>query len=336
MSKSDVTARTEHEAVRKSVGYYDFTHKLLEVKGPDAKSFLDYIYNGAIGKAEVGGAKYSTMLNEDGIIIDDVIVFRIAEDTYWVSTLYIDELIAWLDEQKKDRDVEYSEITAVTTMYAVQGPKSKDVLNVFLAKPIDDLKYFWIEDNAIGDVPVKVARSGYTGELGYEVYCKPEDAKLMEEKLEEAGKEFNIRQITTTEVIIGSLPREKGFVLMSDVAGTNPLEAGFGWAIDWSKDFIGKEALLKVKEEGPKRALLGFTVEDDEAVIEPGAEVLVDGKVAGKVTVFTYGYTVEKNIGFVLVDVDKAKVGDKAEISGAEARITERMFYDPENKRIRG
>ena len=336
MTKSDVTARAEHEAVRSRVGYYDFTHKLLEVKGPGAKNFLDYIYAGAIGKAEVGAAKYSNMLNEDGAIIDDVIVFRIAEETYWVSTLYIDELVAWLDEHKKDENVEYNEITAVTTMYAVQGPKSKDVLNAILAKPVDNLKYFWIEDNAIGDVPVKVARSGYTGELGYEVYCKPEDANLVEEKLEEAGEEFNILQITTTNVIIGSLPREKGFVLMSDLAGINPLEAGFGWAIDWSKDFIGKEALLKVKEEGAKRALLGFTVENDEAVIEPGAEVLVDGKAAGKVTVFTYGYTVEKNIGFVLVDVDKAKVGDKAEINGFEARIAERIFYDPENKRLRG
>lgn len=335
MRKNDAAVRAEHEAIRNQVGYYDFTHKLLEVTGPEAGAFLDYIYDGAIGKAKVGQAKYSTMLDDDGIIIDDVIVFRVGEETYWISTLYIDELIAWLDAHKGEREVCYKEITGITTMYAVQGPESRNVLNAFLAKDIDALRYFWIEDNAIGDVPVKIARSGYTGELGYEVYVHPDSAQLVEEKLEECGAQYGIKKIVT-DVIITSLPREKGFVLMSDLAGTNPLEDGFGWTLDWDKDFIGKAALEKVRAEGAKRCLLGFTVDDDAAVIEPGADVVVDGAVAGKVTLFTYGYTVEKNIGFALVDVDKAKVGDAASIAGYDAVITERMFYDPENKRIRG
>ena len=335
LRKDDAAVRAEHEAIRNAVGYYDFTHKLLEVKGPDAQAFLDYIYDGGIGKAKIGAAKYTTMLNEDGIIIDDVIVFHIGEELYWVSTLYIEELIAWLDAHKAGYDVSYKEITGITTMYAVQGPNSRAVLDAFLAKPVDDLKYFFIEDNAIGDVPVKVARSGYTGELGYEIYVHPDHAALVEEKLEECGKPYGIMQIKT-DVIVTSLPREKGFVLMSDIGGTNPLEADFGWTLDWDKDFIGKEALLKVKENGAKRALLGFTVDDDAAVIEPGADVFVKGVPAGKVTMFTYGYTVEKNIGFALLDVDKASIGDAADIDGIPAVITARMFYDPENKRIRG
>ena len=335
MRKNNVEVRAEHEAIRNSVGYYDFTHKLLEVKGPDAKNFLDKMFIAGIGKAKVGVAKYTTMLNEDGIIIDDVIVFHIEEELYWVSTLYIDELIAWFDAHRCCENVEYKEITGITTMYAVQGPNSKAVLNAFLTDPVDNIKYFHIVDDFIGNTPVKIARSGYTGELGYEIYCHPDDAKLVESKLEECGKEFNIKQIST-DVIITSLPREKSFVLMSDLAGTNPLEDGFDWTIDWNKEFVGKAALLKVKEEGAKRALLGFTVDDDAAEVAVGAEVKVNGQVAGKVTMFTYGYTVEKNIGFALLDVDKAKVGDKADIGGVEAVITERMFYDPENKRIRG
>lgn len=335
MRKNNIDVRTEHETIRNKVGYYDFTHKLLEVKGADAKAFLDKMFIAGISKANVGVAKYTTMLNEDGIIIDDVIVFHIEEELYWVSTLYIDELIAWFDAHREGETVEYKEITGITTMYAVQGPYSKAVLNAFLKKPVDTLKYFNIEDNAIGDVAVKVARSGYTGELGYEIYCHPDNAKLVEEKLEETGKKYGIMQIKT-DVIITSLPREKGFVLMSDLAGTNPLEDGFGWTIDWNKEFIGKEALLKVKETGAKRALLGFTVDDDAAEVEVGAAVTVNGVEAGKVTMFTYGYTVEKNIGFALLDVDKAKVGDKAKIGDVAAVITERIFYDPENKRIRG
>lgn len=321
--------------IRNRVGYYDFTHKLLEVKGADACKFLNFIYDGAIGKAKVGQAKYTTMLNEDGIIIDDVIVFRVGEETYWVATLYSEELIAWLDAHKTTEAVQYREITGITTMYAVQGPESRNVLNAFLAKPVDALKYFWIEDNAIGEVPVKIARSGYTGELGYEIYVHPDHAKLVEEKLEACGKAYGIMQIKT-DVSITSLPREKGFVLMSDLAGTNPLEDGFGWTLDLNKEFIGKAATMKIKEKGAKRALLGFTVEDDAAEVAVGADVVVNGVVAGKVTMFTYGYTVEKNIGFALVELDKANVGSAAKIGDVDAVITERMFYDPENKRIRG
>lgn len=335
LRKNNAAVRAEHEAIRNHVGYYDFTHKLLEVTGADACTFLNHIYDGAIGKAKVGQAKYTTMLNEEGIIIDDVIVFRVAEETYWVSTLYIDELIAWLDAHKTTEAVSYREITGITTMYAVQGPQSRNVLNAFLANPVDALKYFWIEDNAIDGVPVKIARSGYTGELGYEIYVHPDHAKLVEEKLETCGKPYGIMQIKT-DVIVTSLPREKGFVLMSDLAGTNPLEDGFGWTLDLTKDFIGKAATMKIKEEGAKRALLGFTVEDDAAQVEVGADVVVNGAVAGKVTMFTYGYTVEKNIGFALVDLAKANVGDAAKIGDVDAVITERMFYDPENKRIRG
>ena len=135
---------------------------------------------------------------------------------------------------------------------------------------------------------------------------------------------------------ITSLPREKGFVLMSDLAGTNPLEDGFGWTLDLNKEFIGKAATVKIKDEGVKRALLGFTVEDDAAEVAVGSDIVVNGVAAGKVTMFTYGYTVEKNIGYALVELDKANVGSAARIGDVDAVITERMFYDPENKRIRG
>lgn len=339
MRKNEVLPRKEHEAVRNAAGYYDFTHKLLEVSGKDALKLLDRLFVAAISKAGVGEAKYTTMLNEEGIIIDDVIVFHIKESLYWVSTLYIDELIAWFDSHKKDDQVSYREITGITTMYAVQGPNSRAILNDFLTESIDSLKYFHIKDNSIGDIPVKIARSGYTGELGYEIYCRPGNSSLVEEKLEASGKAYGLTKITT-DVIVTSLPREKGFVLMSDLAGTNPLEDGFGWTIDWSKDFVGKEALLKVKGTGARRSLVGFIAEDDATEIQPGAIVKKNGEEAGIVTMFTYGFTVEKNIGFALISNDKATIGDTVNIicNGNEVPVTltERVFYDPQNARIRG
>lgn len=339
MRKNDTQARKEHEAIRNSVGFYDFTHQLLEVKGPDAQEFLNKIFVAALGKAEVGDAKYSTMLDEKGIIHDDVIIFRVEENTFWISTLYIKELIAWLDQHRENYDITYTDITEKTTMYAVQGPNSRKVLDDFLDKEVDNMKFFTIEDNKIDNVDVKVARSGYTGELGYEIYCRPEDKELVESKLRESGKEYGIEQITT-DVIVTSIPREKGYVLMSDLEGTNPLEVDFGWTIDWDTDFIGKEALEKVKEEGPKRKLLGFTVEDDSIQVEPGATVKKDDVEVGKVTMYTYGFTVEKNIGFALVDIDKANEKDQVLLvsngTEVEATLCDRVFYDPKNERVRG
>jgi aminomethyltransferase len=339
MKTDDGNMRKEHEAVRNSVGFYDFTHQLLEVKGAGATDFLSKMFVAPIAKASVGEAKYTTMLNEAGTIIDDVIVFRIADDTFWVSTLYIEDMMKWFDASKGSSPVAYKDITNRTTMYAVQGPNSKAVLNGFVGESVDSLKYFTIRDNTIDGVEVKIARSGYTGELGYEIYCAPEDKQLVEQELVASGKQYGIARVETN-VIVTSLPREKGYVLMSDLAGTNPLEVGFDWAVDWGKDFVGKAALAEVRAAGAKRSLLGFTVDDDMAQVEPGAVVKVNGEEAGRVTTFTYGYTVEKNIGFALVENAKARVGDKATIvwggKEVEAKLQDRVFYDSENMRVRG
>lgn len=335
MRKNDTNLRREHEAIRNEVGFYDFTHQLLEVRGKDAGSFLDKMFVNSIEKTKEGKAVYTTMLNEDGIIIDDVIVFHVKKGVYWISTLYINELIEWFDNYKADNRVRYKDITSENTMFAVQGPNSKRVLNDILKKKVDAMSFFSIKDNMIGDIPVKVARAGYTGELGYEIYCDPKFNDLVIKELLEKGEPYGIEQIET-DVILNSIPREKGFVLMSDLEGTNPLEVDFDWTVDWSTDFIGKDKLEKVKSQGPKHNLLGFTVEDDAAEIKAGDMVSINGEDIGKVTLFTYGYTVEKNIGFALVETSKAKVGDTVKINDIDASLTERVFYDVDGDRVMG
>lgn len=339
MRKNNVDLRNEHEGLRNRVGFYDFTHDLVEATGPSAADFLDRMFVNSMGKASPGDAIYTTMLNEEGIIIDDVIAFRLEAEKFWISTLYVEEMIKWFDAHSSGMDVEYKDITETTAMYAIQGPKSREVLNAFLGDSIDNLEDFTISDNKIDDVRVKVARCGFTGELGYEIYLAPEHKDLLETKLNESGQSFDIVEMKT-DVILSSLPTEKGYILMRDVAGTNPLEAGFGWSVDWSKDFVGKEALEKVKNEGATRSLVGFTVEDDTADIAEESEVKVAGKTAGKVTNFTYGFTVEKNIGYALIDNSVAKVGDKATIVSGdkeyEATLTDRVFYDVKDERRRG
>lgn len=332
MTKDALRVR-EHETIRNHVGFYDFTHQLLEVTGSDSGKFLDTMFVNTIQGADVGMGKYTTMLNEDGNIIDDVIVFRIEENKYWISTLYIDKMIKWFDEHKENMDIEYKDITDNLAMFAVQGPKSKEFLNSILEDNIDDMKYQEIRENKIDDTTIKIARSGFTGELGFEIYVDPSYSEFMEEKLCETGRKFEVDKITS-DVILSSLPMEKGYVLMSDLEGTNPLESGFEWSIHWDKDFVGKEALEKVKKEGAKRSLLGFTI-DDGLEINPNSKITIDGKEVGKVTNSTFGYTVGKTIGYALVDNSLANIGDKVLIDGHEATLVERIFYDSENERVR-
>lgn len=246
-------------------------------------------------------------------------------------------MIEWFDKFKNGFDVEYKNITDKLTMFAIQGPKSKELVNKIVDKDISDLKFFTIEDNSLGDLDLMVARAGFTGELGYELYVQSDKKDVLEEKIKEAGKEFDLVNITS-DVIIGSLPGEKGYVLMSDLEGANPLEVGYGWTVAWDSDFIGKEALLKAKEN-VTRDLFGFELLEDGQV-EPGDEVLLEGKKIGKVTKFTYGYTVEKFIGYCMIEKEAAVEGKKVEIKtkagSLEARLCDRVFYDKDNERVRG
>lgn len=333
---SDPDKKAQHDAVRNSVGWYLFTHQLMEVTGEDATAFLDMIYVGPIAKAKIGAAKYTTMLNEDGNIIDDVMVFRLEEHKYWVSTLYLEELEEWFDEKSEGYSVDYEDITDDIEMYAIQGPRSRDFLDTILESSIEEQRFFTIADNKIDGTSVKVARAGFTGELGYEVYIERDKAGLLEEKLTEHGGAFEAMRITEFQVMVLTLPSEKGYALMCDIGGANPLEVGFDFSIDWEKDFIGKPALEKVRTEGAQRQLLGFTVENDEAHIASrhkgaaGEAVLFEGEEIGRVTKYTYGFTVGTNIGYALVN-NEVGPGDTVFLNGNSAILTTRIWYDPEN-----
>ena len=337
--KDDKAARAQHEAVRNNVGWFRWTHDLLEVTGSDAAVFLDYIYVNSIAKLKVSRSKYTTMLNEEGKIIDDVIVMRIEEDLFWISTLYLPELVKWIEEKKGDYNITYKDLTYEMDMYAVQGPNSREMVNKTADSPVDDLKFFAIKDGSVGDVEVKFHRSGFTGELGYEIFCSRKDSAAVKRALEQAGAEMGAVNLDILEVYVRGLAGEKGYVLRQDLLGLNPLEADMGWAVDWSKDFIGKAALERVKEEGPSRQLVGLEIDTDSYNdIDQGELVKLYGIDVGYVTAVMYGYTIEKNIGYAVVDRKKAPVGSDINLGPnlVPAKIVNRIWYDPENKRPRG
>ena len=210
--REDTVARAQHQAVRENAGWYRWTHDLVEVKGTDALKFLDHLFVNNIAKADIGRTKYTTMLNEDGKIIDDTIVMHMGENLYWVSTLYAPQMIKWMDAHKGENDITYRDMTQDMDMYAVQGPKSPAVLNTLLSHPVDALKRFQVADNKIGDIPVIIHRSGFTGENGFEIYCDMNDSAAVKEAIRDTCEVHSAPELTILEVYVRSLPVEKGFL----------------------------------------------------------------------------------------------------------------------------
>ena len=331
--KYDDMKRSEHMAVRTSAGWYLWTHQLVEVTGPDAAAFLDRLFTKKISSLKIGRERYTTMLDEKGEIIDDVVIFRRGEEVFWVSTLFATYLLRWMNAQKEGYDMEFRQITSQYHMYAVQGPRSQEMLNLLLAEPVSSLKFFSFADNAVDGIPVIINRAGFTGEkLGYELYCAADQADVMEQKLAEAAKAVGGREVTEFQVMAWTLPTEAGFYYMRDLRHTNPFEVGLEKGIDWEKDFIGKEALAKVKESGPARRMVGFTLEESDFLIEsrhlggPGAAVKVDGEEIGRVAKLVYSYVKETNVGYIMAKAGSVKPGDHVDIHGYDAVICEPYF----------
>ena len=331
--KYDDMKRSEHMAVRQNVGWYLWTHQLIEVTGNDASAFLDLLFAKPIGTLKIGKERYTTMLDEQAEIIDDVVVFRLAENTFWISTLFAPYMLNWMNMHKGDFQVAYQDITEKYHMYAVQGPLAKDMLNKLVKNNIDEQKFFSIADNEINNIPVKINRAGFTGEKwGYEIYVPAEQADAMEEFLRTAGAEFNAKEVTEFQIMAWTLPTEAGFYYMRDLRHTNPLEVGLEKGIDWEKDFIGKEALLKIKETGPQREMLGFTIDEADIFIKgrhyggPGEAVYVNDEEIGRVYKIVYSYVLEKNIGYILAKKGVLNIGDHIDIHGHEAVIVDKPF----------
>ena len=335
--KNDEWKRSEHMAVRKTVGYYLFTHQLMEVTGEQAAAFLDYVFPNNIANLAVGRDRYTTMLNEDGEIIDDVVVMRLDEDRYWVSTLYGTKADDWFYFHSEGYDVETYEITEDWHMFAVQGPKSKEVLNNILSNGVDDLKFFQNRTDEINGIEVIVNRAGFTGEkFGYEIYCASDLADDIQDAIDTAVKAAGGKEITEFQVFAWTLPTEAGFYYMRDLAHTNPFEVGLEKNVNWDKDFIGKEALLKIKENGPEREMLGFEVIDENENFYirakqyggPGEPIFIDGEEEeiGRVSKMVYSYVKDVNNGYILVKKDKLHIGDRFKIHGYDCIVTEKNW----------
>jgi glycine cleavage system aminomethyltransferase T len=313
--REDEVARAESAAVRTNAGWFRWTHDLVELAGADAERFLEWVLVNRVAGLPVGQGRYTTMLDEDGGIIDDLVVMHKDEATWWLSTLYGPHMCAWFDAHREGFDIEYADRTQDFDMYAVQGPNSASIMNKVLADPVDGLKRFQLLETTLDGKQVTVDRGGFTGELGYEVYCTREDSEAVAAAIAAAAEQAGAPRLTTLEVYVRSLPMEKGLALRQDYKGLSPFEANLGWSVHMDKDFIGKQALEAAQEEGPARAFVGLEIERESYEDICQNEIIRKrGVPVGVCRQMIYGYTVDKNIGFGIVDAKKVPLGTQVTI----------------------
>lgn len=310
----------EHKAVRKSVGVFDVTHMgEFDIEGPDALSFVQKITINDASKLSVGKVQYSAMCYYDGGIVDDLLVYRLGENHFMfvVNAANIEKDFNWCRENVQNYNVDLRNISDEIHLLAVQGPNSLKTLQKITDVNLESLQYYTFTYGKLADVEMTISRTGYTGELGFELYFEGDftTAKKVWDSIFEAGKEFSIEPVGLG--CRDTLRLEKGYCLYGNDIDqtTNPIEAGLGWITKLNKgDFNGKQILAKVKEEGPKRLLVGFVSSADKFIPRHNYKILKGTQEIGFVTSGNISPILEKAIGMGYVSKEYAEPGTEIAI----------------------
>lgn len=333
----------EHRVVRSKAGLFDLGHMgQVEVTGPDALALLQYIASNDVSRIEPGQAQYSLLTNENGGVVDDIIVYRPNEGPGYfvcVNASNKDKDVAWMQkwaDARSDLDVAITDISDKTGMIAIQGPDAEKIMTPLVASPIADLDYFAWMPNAINGIPVRLARTGYTGEDGFEIYSDIDDIGAIWDAIYEAGQPHGLEAIglgaRDTLRLEARMPLYGNE--MDDVV--TPLEAGLGWAVKLDKgDFVGRDALVAQKEAGVPRKTIGFVIEGRSGSPRSHCVLSVDGNEVGYVTSGAFSPTLEKNIGLGLVDADTAGVGKSIDVIIRDRAVPAVQVKTPFYKRER-
>ena len=323
----------EHRRVRQAVGLFDVSHMgEFEFRGPDAVAFLQRVTTNDVERLAAGQVQYSLMCTPDGGIVHDLTLHRIKPDEFLmtVNAANIDRDWAWL-KRHLGGAVKAENVSDITALFAVQGPRAETVVGRLADADLTAIGYYRFVKGQVAGAESYISRTGYTGEDGFEIYCYAREAERVWEALLDAGKEDDIAPIGLGAR--DTLRLEMKYVLYGNDIDrtTNPIEAGLGWVVKPGKgDFIGRDAILKVSTEGPRRKLVGFEMVD-RAVPRHGYRVLRDGREIGVVTSGSYSPSVDRFIGVGYVTADLSTIGTEiqVEVRGAPyaARVVRTPFY---------
>ena len=255
----------EHHAVREAAGLFDVSHMgEVEVNGPHAFSFVQHLITNDVSAMYNGRAMYAVMCTKDGGIVDDLIVYRRSESSYLlvINAANIEKDLAWM-RSNNPMGAELTDLSPNLALIALQGPKAFDIAQPFVESALEDLTFYHFleaHDGAFMDLSTAiVSRTGYTGEIGLELYIPSADAPVVWDTLLEAGEEHGL--LPAGLGARDTLRLEAGYSLYGNdiTEATNPYEAGLGWIVKLDAgDFIGRDALRTIKEAGPARRLIGF------------------------------------------------------------------------------
>ena len=299
----------EHRAVRGAAGLFDLSHMgEFFFEGADARAALDRMVSSDIGGLETGHARYGLLTNERGTIVDDVIVYRVAPERYMmvVNAANIDKDAAHV-RRHLPSGVRFDDQSADVALIAPQGPRAAAILSRVAGMNVDDLIPFGVTATAVAGAKATVARTGYTGEDGFEVFVANADAGRVWDALLEAGRAEGLLPIGLGAR--DTLRLEARFSLYGNEIDetTDPIEAGLAWTCKLDKEFLGRDRIAAVKEQGPRRRMAGLVVQG--GVARHGHPVTSGGTEVGVVTSGTYGPTVDKNIALAYVPAESSKVG---------------------------
>jgi aminomethyltransferase len=301
----------EHRTVRTAVGLFDVSHMgEIEVTGTEALQLVNYVATNDASKLSAGQAQYSGLLYEHGGFVDDILVHKVADDHYFLC----------VNASNQDKDYEHiaSHNTFDCTVenaggryaqIAVQGPRGLDTLQKLTPVALAEIPYYHFKDGTLSGTPARIARTGYTGEDGFEIYIAPEEAPRIWDELIAAGAEFGIKPAGLGAR--NTLRLEAKMALYGHEIGASitPWEADLAWIVKLKKgDFVGRDALIKAKDAGLSRKLIGFEMVG-RGIGRDGYEVHVNGAPAGWVTSGGPAPTLNKNIGLCYLPLADAEIG---------------------------
>ena len=313
----------------------------VEITGPDAYEFIQLLTPRDLSKLAVGQCKYVLIINNDGGILNDPVLLRISENHFWLS-LADSDILLWAQGVAVNSGLNVKITEPDVSPLQLQGPISREIMIKIFGENIKDLKYYWLKEYTLDGIPLIISRTGWSSELGFEIYLRDgSKGNELYEKIMETGKEYGLQPGHTS-----TIRRIEGGMLSyhadADI-NTNPFELGLDRLVSLESDinFIGKEALKKIKTQGIKRKQVGIEI-DCEPLKGPNTvfwPITKNYKEIGKITSAVYSPRLKKNIALAIVDIQLAKLDNKFEVHTDEGKynckIVEKPFYDPKKKIVK-
>ncbi len=330
---------TEYWKLLNGVAVWDVSvERQVEISGPDAFTLTNMLTPRDLTKCAVGQGKYVIITAEDGGIINDPVLLRLGENHFWLALADSDVLL-WAKGVALNSGLDVNIGEPDVSPMQVQGPKSKEVVAKLFGDEVGDLRYYWFLEKEIDGIPVIVTRTGWTGEVGYELYLRDGSRGVdLWERVMEAGREFGIGPTGPSDIRrIEAGILNYGIDITLD---TNPFEVGLGWQVNLEQDadFIGRQALERIKADGPDRLLAGVEIEGEPLDLNMIRwPVHLDGSEVGFITSAVYSPRLEKNIGYAMLPVEKAELGTRLTVTVADgdvrdATVVPKPFVDPEKE----